>query len=69
MARKGGNPDILKFAYQAAGDEPLIAHIQLRLTPSAAAALRALPDWQNQLRVAVDQLILQSEFGQKSTSN
>ena len=57
MARKGGNPDIKKYSYQAAGDEPLIAHIQFRLTPSAAAALKSLPDWQLRLRAAVDEVL------------
>jgi hypothetical protein len=47
---RAGNPGIKKYHYQAAGDEPLIAHLQIKIAPSQLAALKRRKDWQNYLR-------------------
>ncbi|WP_035140494.1 hypothetical protein [Fischerella sp. PCC 9605] len=43
--------------FKAAGDEPLTAKIDLKLTPTMKEQLKAIPGWQNKLREAIAQLI------------
>ncbi|MEA5504759.1 hypothetical protein VB735_16890 [Halotia wernerae UHCC 0503] len=47
--------------FKAAGDEPLNAKIELRLTQTMKAELKALPNWQHQLRSAIAELIKNSQ--------
>ncbi|KOP23044.1 hypothetical protein AMR41_28300 [Hapalosiphon sp. MRB220] len=43
--------------FKAAGDEPLTAKIDLKLTPTMKEQLKAIPGWQNKLREAIARLI------------
>jgi hypothetical protein len=43
--------------YKAAGDEPLIAKIDLKVTQSMKDGLKAIPNWHSKLRDAIAQLI------------
>ena len=51
--------------FKAAGDEPLTAKVDLRLTPTMAAELKALENWQKELRAAIAGLIAQKKAGQE----
>jgi hypothetical protein len=57
--RPGGNPDLAKYAYVAAGDEPLIKHLQIKVTPSQEA-IKDIPNWQQKLRDAIDRIVSES---------
>ncbi len=43
--------------FKAAGEEPLIAKIDLKLTETMKQELKAIPGWQGKLREAIAQLI------------
>ncbi|BAY50586.1 hypothetical protein SAMD00079811_82150 (plasmid) [Scytonema sp. HK-05] len=43
--------------FKAAGEEPLIAKIDLKVTETMKQELRAIPGWQAKLRDAIAQLI------------
>ncbi|MBD6620912.1 hypothetical protein FNW02_35590 [Komarekiella sp. 'clone 1'] len=43
--------------FKAAGDEPLNAKIELRLTQTMKTQLKAIPGWQNKARSALLELI------------
>jgi len=46
--------------FKAAGDEPLIAKIDLKVTESMKKQLKGIPGWQNKLRDAIA-LLIESE--------
>ncbi|MBW4617725.1 MAG: hypothetical protein KME21_31950 [Desmonostoc vinosum HA7617-LM4] len=48
--------------FKAAGDEPLNAKIELRLTEAMKTQIKSIPGWQDQLRGAIAQLI--SDYSQ-----
>lgn len=50
MAREGGNPVLKDYQYQAAGDEPLTSHLQVKLTASQLKAIKQIPKWQEWVR-------------------
>lgn len=54
--RPGGNPDLIKYAFVASGDEPLIEHLQIKVTPTQAQ-IKKLPDWRDRLRDAIDEIL------------
>ena len=43
--------------FKAAGNEPLIARVDLRVTPTMATELKAIDNWQKELRTAISTLI------------
>jgi hypothetical protein len=43
--------------YKAAGSEPLIAKVDIKLTQTMKTALKDIPNWQSKLREAIAQLI------------
>ena len=43
--------------FKAAGEEPLIAKIDLKLTETMKQELKAIPGWQGKLREAIAELI------------
>lgn len=43
--------------FKAAGDEPLIARVDLRVTPTMATELKEIDNWQKELRAAIAGLI------------
>jgi len=53
--------------FKAAGDEPLTAKLDLKVTQSVKDQLKAIPGWQNQVRSALLELI--KNYSQDETSN
>jgi hypothetical protein len=53
MARPGGNPDIAKHAFVAAGEESLSVQLQVRITESQNVRLKQIPKWQEFVRNAI----------------
>lgn len=53
--------------FKAAGDEPLTAKLDLKVTQSVKDQLKAIPNWQNKVRSALLELIL--NYSQDDTSN
>ncbi len=47
--------------FKMKGDEPLIAKIDLKVTESMKAQLKAIPGWQDKLRNAIAELIESEE--------
>ncbi|MCM0594064.1 MAG: hypothetical protein HEQ35_04260 [Gloeotrichia echinulata IR180] len=43
--------------YKAAGDEPLVAKVDLKLTETMKQQLKSIPGWQGKLRDAIADLI------------
>ena len=54
-----GKREVTQF--KAAGDEPLTAKVDLRLTPTMATELKAIDNWQKELRAAIAGLIAQKK--------
>lgn len=54
MARNGGNPELDKYKFVAAGDEPLVAHLQIKIAPSQLEALKRKPRWQDWVRSVLE---------------
>ncbi len=46
--------------FQAAGSESLVAKVDLKVTPTMKAKLKAIPNWQDKLRQAIAALLEQS---------
>ena len=57
MSRPGGNPDLEKFQFLTDRDEPCTAILNLRVPPSMLAKLKALPNWTEQAREKLKELI------------
>jgi hypothetical protein len=51
--------------FKASGDEPLTAKVDLRLTPTMATELKAISNWQKELRAAIAGLIAQKKASQE----
>ena len=50
MPRPGGNPGLDKFKFLAAGVESNNSHLQIMISSSMRARIKAIPGWQNWLR-------------------
>ncbi|MBD2534534.1 hypothetical protein H6G97_35645 [Nostoc flagelliforme FACHB-838] len=53
--------------FKAAGDEPLTAKLDLKVTQSVKDQLKAIPGWQNKVRSALLELI--KNYSQDEPSN
>jgi hypothetical protein len=58
-----GKREVTQF--KAAGDEPLTAKVDLRLTPTMATELKAIDNWQKELRAVISSLIAQKKADQQ----
>ena len=50
MARPGGNPELVRHQFTTNREEPLIAKLSLRVTPSMLAAIKRQGNWQEFVR-------------------
>ena len=62
MVKTMGNPKAFEgkreaTQYKAAGDEPLVAKVDLKLTETMKQQLKSIPGWQGKLRDAIADLI------------
>lgn len=55
MARPGGNPDLVHYQFTTDREEPLIAKLSMRVTPSMLEQLRQQENWQEFVREAISQ--------------
>lgn len=53
--RPGGNPDLVHHQYKAAGDEPLIEKITIRITTSMLARLQEKENFREFIRQAIQE--------------
>jgi hypothetical protein len=58
-----GKREVTQF--KAAGDEPLTAKVDLRLTPTMATELKEIDNWQKELRAAIAGLIAKKKADQE----
>jgi hypothetical protein len=58
-----GKREVTQF--KAAGDEPLTAKVDLRLTPTMATELKAIDNWQKELRAVISSRIAQKKAVQQ----
>jgi hypothetical protein len=61
MARKGGNPDIIKHGFTTDREEPLTKQMQLRVTETMWQQLQTQSDWREFVRQAITDAIVKSE--------
>ncbi|ABW30810.1 hypothetical protein [Acaryochloris marina] len=59
MARPGGNPGLVEHQFTTDRPEPLLAKLQLRITKSMKAEVEAIPNWQEFVREAISEKLLE----------
>lgn len=55
--RPGGNPDLVKYQFEAGQAESHTHLLALRITASDYEKIKALPDWQDKVRQSIKALI------------
>ncbi len=69
MARPGGNPELVRHQFTTNREEPLIAKLSLRVTPSMLSAIKGQENWQEFVRKALaDALHYRSETTRQTNS-
>ena len=53
MVRPGGNPELVRYQFTTNREEPLIAKLSLRVTPSMLSAIKEQENWQEFVRKAL----------------
>lgn len=59
--RPGGNPDIKEYGFKTARKEPLSEQVNIRLGKSMSTKLKALDNWQEIVRKAIEEKLNQLE--------
>lgn len=59
--RPGGNPEIKEYGFKTTRKEPLSERIAIRVPKSMETRLKELPDWQEVVRKAIEEKLLQIE--------
>ncbi|KAI9132347.1 hypothetical protein [Acaryochloris sp. CCMEE 5410] len=59
MPRPGGNPDLVAHQFKTDRPEPLSARIQIRVTERMKEQVTAVPNWQEFVREAIAEKLLE----------
>jgi hypothetical protein len=59
--RPGGNPDIKEYGFKTTRKEPLSEQVNIRLGKSMSTKLKALDNWQEIVRKAIEEKLNQIE--------
>jgi len=61
MARPGGNPDLVNHQFTTDRDEPLIAKLSMRVSPSMLEQIRCRDNWQDFVRDAIAKSLIEEK--------
>lgn len=68
MTRSGGNPDLVHHQLITDRDEPLIAKLSMRVSPSMLEQIRCRDNWQDFVRDAIAEKLKRQKLSDKDLS-